>query len=179
MQSRATGEEGLAPGEQLVFREAVPADEPVAHEAFSHLSEETRHNRFLASVNEIPASILHGLRHPDPSRQLIIAVMRRDSSGREVEPVGAGRLVHDDGAGSCDFGLILTDAWQGRGVGTRLLGMLVDHARARGLRMIRGDVLAINERMLRLAKKLGFDIEDHPAEGRRVKVVAKRLRADT
>lgn len=166
-----------ASGPDLVFREAVPADEPVAHRAFERLSEETRHNRFLASVNAIPESILRGLRNPDPSRQLIIAVFRRDATGREVEPVGAARLVHDGDGASCEFGMVLTDAWQGRGVGRRLLGMLVDHARARGLKVIRGDVLATNEPMLRLAQAFGFDISDSPGEGRRVRQISKRLDA--
>jgi len=61
-------------------------------------------------------------------------------------------------------------AWQSRGIGKKLLAMLVDAARGHGMRRIIGDVLAMNTPMLRLAHSRGFRIERHPegAELRRV-----------
>jgi RimJ/RimL family protein N-acetyltransferase len=162
-------------GECLLFREAVPGDEPVAHTEFHRLSEETRHNRFMAAVNEIPEGILRELRHPEPSRVLFLACFRLDGEGREVEAVGAARLVHDaEGAGG-DFGMVLADAWQRRGIGARLLRILIDNARARGLKRLRGHVLATNEAMLGLARRLGFRVTDSDEEGRRVKIVTLEL----
>jgi acetyltransferase len=162
-------------GVRLLFREAVPGDEPVAHAAFHQLSEETRHNRFMAAVNEIPEGILHELREPDPSRVLFLACFRLDASGREVEPVGAARLVHADDGASGDFGMVLADAWQRRGIGARMLRILIDNARARGLARIRGHVLAANEGMLGLARFLGFTVTDSADEGRTVKIITLDL----
>jgi acetyltransferase len=64
----------------------------------------------------------------------------------------------------------IADAWQGYGVGKKLLALLIDSARAHGIRRIFGEVLATNTPMLRLAGSLGFRIERHPdgAELRRV-----------
>jgi acetyltransferase len=164
-------------GERLLFREATPADEPVAHAAFHTLSEETRHNRFMAAVNEIPEDILTALRHPDPARQLMVACFRVDDAGREVEPVGAARMVHSVDDRDADFGMVITDAWQRRGVGARLLGILIANARARGLRQLRGHVLATNDGMLALARYLGFDAADSLDEGSRVRVITHSLRS--
>lgn len=164
-------------GEPLLFREATPADEPTAHAAFAGLSEETRHNRFMAAVNAIPEDILVALRNPEPARQLIVACFRLDESGREVEPVGAARLVHAGDGRSADFGMVITDAWQRRGVGARLLGILIANARARGLAQLRGHVLATNDAMLGLARYLGFDVADSPEEGSRVKLIVHPLQA--
>jgi GNAT superfamily N-acetyltransferase len=162
-------------GESLLFREAVPDDEPAAHAEFHRLSEETRHNRFMAAVNEIPEGILHELRHPDPSRVLFVACFRVDDAGREVEAVGAARLVYDDRGTGGDFGMVLADAWQRRGIGARLLRILIDNARARGLRWLRGHVLATNDAMLGLARRFGFHAVDSAEEGRRVKIVTLDL----
>jgi acetyltransferase len=170
------GEQTGPAGERLLFREASPADEPVAHEAFHRLSEETRHNRFMAAVNEIPEDILVTLRCPEPDRVLFLACFRLDDAGREVEPVGAARLIHADDGASGDFGIVLTDAWQRRGVGTQLMRLLIDNARSRGLSQLRGHVLATNDGMLGLARYLGFEIADSAEEGRRLKVVTKELR---
>jgi acetyltransferase len=43
------------------------------------------------------------------------------------------------------------------GLGRMLLAALIDHARARGLREVWGEVLAENGRMLELARALGFE----------------------
>lgn len=169
------GEQTGPAGERLLFREAAPEDEPVAHRAFHRLSEETRHNRFMAAVNEIPEDILASLRRPEPDRILFLACFRLDDAGREVEPVGAARLVHADDGASGDFGIVLADAWQRRGIGARMVRLLVDNARSRGLARLRGHVLATNDGMLGLARFLGFEVADSAEEGRRVKVVTKDL----
>jgi acetyltransferase len=170
------GEQTGPSGERLLFREAVPEDEPVAHEAFHRLSEETRHNRFMASVNEIPADILVTLRKPDRARVLFLACFRLDDAGREVEPLAAARLIHANDGRRGDFGIVVTDPWQRRGIGARLVRLLIDNARARGLATLRGHVLATNEGMLGLARFLGFDIADSREDGSRVKVITLDLR---
>ncbi len=70
----------------------------------------------------------------------------------------------------CEFAITVADAWQGCGIGRKLLAMLVDSARGHGLRQIIGDVLATNTPMLHLARSQEFRIERHPegAELRRV-----------
>jgi acetyltransferase len=171
------GEQTGPGGERFLFREAVPEDEPVAHDAFHRLSEETRHNRFMAAVNEIPEDILDSLRRPEPERALFLACFRLDDAGREAEPVGAARLVHAGDGTSGDFGIVLADAWQRRGIGARMVRLLIDNARARGLAKLRGHVLATNDGMLGLARFLGFEVADSAEEGSRVKVVTKTLSA--
>jgi len=164
-------------GERLLFRQATASDEPRAHDAFRALSEETRHNRFMAAVNEIPADILASLRHPDPARELMVVCLRLDASGAEAEPVGAARLVHATGAEAGEIGIVIVDAWQRRGIGARLLRILIENARIRGLHGVRGLVLASNDGMLALARTLGFAVTDSPEEGARIKVISPDLDA--
>jgi acetyltransferase len=164
-----------ARGERLRFRLARPSDEARTREAFDTLSHETRHNRFMAAVNEIPADILASLRHPDRSRELMVVCLRIDAGGREVEAVGAARLMHGAPGSTGEIGIVIVDAWQRRGVGAKLLRTLIQNARRRGLAQVRGHVLATNEPMLSLARSLGFSIADSSDEGARVKIIALDL----
>ena len=50
----------------------------------------------------------------------------------------------------------------GRGIGRRLLERLATIARARGLRQLYGEVLAINRPMLGLVERLGFVLSRNP-----------------
>jgi acetyltransferase len=56
---------------------------------------------------------------------------------------------------------VVADAWQGRGIGSRLLGKLVEAARRHGIKRLYGDILAMNRPMLELARKLGFRLSRH------------------
>jgi acetyltransferase len=53
---------------------------------------------------------------------------------------------------------MVSDQWQGRGIGARLMRSLMKNARDRGFRTINGEVLTVNTRMLALAKSLGFRV---------------------
>jgi acetyltransferase len=57
---------------------------------------------------------------------------------------------------------VIADAWQGRGIGRRLLEKLIAVARNRGIGRIYGDVLATNAGMLALARQLGFNLSRVP-----------------
>ncbi|HEX9308041.1 MAG TPA: GNAT family N-acetyltransferase, partial [Anaeromyxobacter sp.] len=53
-------------------------------------------------------------------------------------------------------------AWQGRGIGGRLLTMLIDDARARGIVRLEGEVLAENTGIRALLARLGFTFRRDP-----------------
>ena len=84
--------------------------------------------------------------------------------------IGVARYARLAGDATCEFAITVADAWQGRGIGRKLLAMLVASARGHGVRRIIGDVLATNTPILRLARSQGFRVERHPdgAELRRV-----------
>ena len=59
---------------------------------------------------------------------------------------------------TADFAIVVADGWQGRGLGKRLLGLLMDSARARGIEALEGEMLADNEPMRQLMRSMGFTI---------------------
>jgi len=75
--------------------------------------------------------------------------------------LGVARYVLDKDNQSAEFAIVVADAWQGRGIGSRLLGKLVDVAGRHGVKRLYGDILAMNRPMLELARKLGFRLSRH------------------
>ena len=65
---------------------------------------------------------------------------------------------------SCEFALIIGEAWQGQGIGRRLLRALIEEAESRGLRRMTSHILLDNRPMLALARHQGFTIDTSPDE---------------
>ena len=58
-----------------------------------------------------------------------------------------------------EFALAISDEWQGKGIGASLLKQCLNAAWQKGNKQVIGLVLAENTQMLKLGKKLGFDIK--------------------
>jgi acetyltransferase len=93
---------------------------------------------------------------------LIAVTLVRD---RETE-LGVARYAINPDGDSCEFALVVADNFQGRGLGQKLMVMLMEAARSNGLSMIEGEVLGNNHNMLKLMMRLGFEVrssEDDPS----------------
>jgi acetyltransferase len=91
-----------------------------------------------------------------------------------LRQVGVARYVVDPGGEACEFAIVVTDEWQGRGLATALMHALMDAARARGVQRMYGDVLAANHKMLGLTEGLGFRSRPHPHDPR-MRLVERKL----
>lgn len=85
--------------------------------------------------------------------------------------VGDARFVRDSTeADSAEFGIAVADAWQGMGLGRRLLQATIAAAHANGVKQLYGGVLRDNLPMLVLVKANGFASRRHPDDPRLVRV---------
>ena len=57
---------------------------------------------------------------------------------------------------SGELALVVHDRYQHKGLGSRLVEMLIEIGREKGLEEVVGEVLTDNEKMLGLCRKLGF-----------------------
>ena len=152
-----------ANGTPLHMRHVRPDDTERLRLALGRLSPEARRQRFLAPINTISDAFVRDLTETPRERQCTLLVLRQEN-GEEI-PVAGGRFVIGDmpeTAGTCEFALTIGDAWQGQGIGRRLLQALIDEAEARGLRRMLGHVLLDNRAMLALARQQHFSIEASP-----------------
>jgi acetyltransferase len=87
-----------------------------------------------------------------------VAVERQDvaSDGAPAALRGIARYTRNPDGSSAEFGLVVEDAWQGRGLGYQLLDALEECARSRGIATLIGYVLTENLGMARLMHVRGY-----------------------
>ncbi|MGH2504655.1 MAG: GNAT family N-acetyltransferase [Ktedonobacterales bacterium] len=146
----------LADGASVTVRAVhdEPQDDDALRDLFFSFSDTTRYRYFLAGVppNEVWAERFVALSRLD-GRRSAAAVAEVD-----------GRLVgfacfrqHPQAApddGMAEVGIVLTDAWQGRGLGGHLLTQLAREALRREVSTLIAETLADNQRMLRLTRRI-------------------------
>ncbi|MCX7155217.1 MAG: GNAT family N-acetyltransferase [Rhodocyclales bacterium] len=144
----------LLDGRQVSVRPIRKEDAQLEADFVRHLSSESRYERFMVSMNELPPSKLKYLTEVDADHHVaLVAMENRD--GREVE-VGVARYVIVPGTTCCEFAIAVDDAWHGSGLAGSLMGDLIEIARERGVTEMEGFVLAVNHKMLKFARQLGF-----------------------
>lgn len=146
-------------GTAVMLRPLRPEDLDIESAFVRGLSPETRHNRLLGGAITITREYLERLTSIDYSRDMALAATLMLE--KEIL-IGVARYVLDRDDASAEFALVIDDAWQGRGIGGRLLERLAAVARGRGVRRLYGDILAINRPMLHLVRKLGFVLSRNP-----------------
>jgi acetyltransferase len=158
----------LLSGEVLRVR-PVRHDDDELEEAFVlALSLESRYQRMLSGGIKVTPEWIDAMTHIDYHRNMAfsITVVRQ---GIE-QFVGVGRYVVDSEDSTADMALVLGDAWQGQGLGRRLLATLLEHAQTAGVRVALGVVLATNRAMLRLARSTGFAVSAEPGDATVVRI---------
>jgi acetyltransferase len=110
--------------------------------------------------------------NPDP-QECVHLLALNIGKGKETV-VGSGRIVFEASGANCEVAIAVTDAWQGRGVGKRLIEALFESARRRGLKKMHARTLASNQRMIAFLRGRGFTISDS-AEGAAVKLASIAL----
>lgn len=159
----------MGDGTVIAVRPVRPEDAALEQEFVRSMSEESRRYRFMDSTHELPPNLIVRFTQVDYDREMaLLAVINED--GREKE-VGNARYAQTPDGESVEFALAVGDRWQKCGLGRRLMGALIDCARAKAYRTMVGDVLADNKKMLGLMKNLGFAILPHPEENTLKRVV--------
>jgi len=147
-------------GQPVTIRPLQPADAAIERSFVTGLSERTRYNRLLGGAMKITDEYIRRLIEVDGVREVALAAVTMLEDAELI--IGVGRYVVDAEQRGCEFALVIADAWQGRGIGRRMLEKLIAVARARGLGEMYGDVLSTNRSMLELARRLGFAGARHP-----------------
>ena len=162
----------LADGTNITIRPIRAEDAQLSQEFVRHLSQETRYFRFMNSVQELSESMLVKFTQIDYSREMALIAVTREH-GIETE-LGVARFAINPDAESCEFAIVLSDEMHGKGLGQKLMNVLFDAARSKGLRVMEGEVLKNNENMLKLMTRLEFSIETSP-DDHSIKIVRKIL----
>jgi acetyltransferase len=142
-------------GDETVLLRPIRPEDALAETRFvSRLSPETMYLRFHAPLRELTTERLVRFTQIDYDRE--IAFVAIDASGEQEEIRGVARYTRMPDGFSCEFGIVIEDSWQGRGLGHALMTALEETARSRGLTEIIGYVLRDNEGMGKLMRGRGY-----------------------
>jgi acetyltransferase len=159
----------LKDGTPVKLRPMIPEDEKLVEGLLRNCSEETLYFRYFSVLKSFPHSFLIRFTQNDYDRELGLAAIGAPP-GPEVM-MGVGRLVMTPERDTAEFAVIIADPWHGKGLGEKLIAEVIHIAKDSGVKLVWGEILASNEPMLGLVRKLGFTILE-PEEGlRRVEMV--------
>jgi acetyltransferase len=162
----------LADGRSVLIRPIRADDEPGAREFFEQLSGESRQQRFMKFVHSVSDQVVHFFTHIDYDRHMAF-VCEAEVAGKP-ELVGEARYVANPDGHSCEFAVVIADAWHKSGVAGLLMEALMRAAQEHGFASMEGMVLRENREMLRFVKALGFEATPDPLEPTMARV-EKRL----
>ncbi len=152
-----------ARGTPLTLRPVRSDDAALLGEFFEQqLSRAARYSRFHGAVGRLSAARLAWMAGADFKHHAAFIVTRWEDGLEHA--VAEGRWVRTAVNSSAEFAMSVADAWQGCGIGQRLLTALVQTGREQGLPCLMGDVLPGNQAMQSLARAQGFECGAHPHE---------------
>jgi acetyltransferase len=141
----------------LVTVRPIRREDAALEQAFvRQLSPASRHSRFMRPLRELSPAMLTRLTRINYKREM--AFVATVQEGADIRQVGAVRYSTNPDGESCEFAIVVADDWQRRGLGRRMMRLLIDVARRNGLRWMIGHVRADNAPMQALCKALGFEI---------------------
>ncbi|MEV1114571.1 GNAT family N-acetyltransferase [Actinosynnema sp. NPDC049800] len=135
-------------GMALVLRPGRAGDEEAVAELHSRCSMGTLFQRYHSGMRTVPRRWLHRLLSPPRGSTVVAQCADR--------VVAMGQLIPMPTPASAEVSLLVEDGWQGRGVGTALLGSLAGAARAAGHRELVGWCLPAETGLVRTAARAGL-----------------------
>ena len=147
----------LHDGRTVLLRPIKPEDELLWLEMFRNFSEESVHNRFFYMIKDTPHSVRVRYCDIDYNREIaIVAELKEDR--RQI--LGVVRLTIDANQKSGEVAFIVADPWQGLGLGSQMMGYMIEICKDIGLETVYALVLPNNHRAIRLLKKMEFTIRN-------------------
>lgn len=147
---------------EFTIRPIRPEDEPLVVKFHETLSERTVQLRYFTPMNlrqRIEHERLSRIVFIDYDREMALVAVRYNPKSDELEIAGIGRITKSHTASDAEFGVIVSDRYQGQGIGKELLNRLIAVGRDEGLVTLTGYILADNVGMINLSEQLGFALE--------------------
>ncbi len=157
----------LLDGTPVTLRPIRPEDEPLMvrfHETLSDRSVYFRWLHTLGLSQRIAHEQLVGMCFIDYDREMALVADFRNPQTEQDEIIGVGRLIKAHGANEAEVAILITDQFQRKGLGTELLRRLIQFGHDEKLHLITGNILAENEGIQEVCKKLGFRLQHSPEE---------------
>jgi GNAT superfamily N-acetyltransferase len=143
-------------GAEAVVRPIRPDDKPLLSAGLAALSEESAYRRFLAPKKHLTPLELEYLTEVDFRDHVAFVAVGADDPGALLGVARWVRGVEDPA--TAEFAFVVSDRFQGRGLGTVLADALAAAARVRGVERVVATTLAHNAAAHRLVERITTDM---------------------
>jgi acetyltransferase len=147
----------LKNGQEVLLRPIKPEDEPMWLEWFQSLSEESIRYRFFQMLKDTPHEVRVRYCNVDYDREVALVAEIVENGKRKI--LGVSRVSIEPDGKHGEMAFIVSDYWQGLGLGTKLVDYSLDIAKEKGIESVYAIMLQDNYRAISLTKKMGFTIE--------------------
>ena len=147
-------------GRGITIRPILPEDEPLMikfHESLSDSSVNLRYLQPLLLSQRVAHQRLARICHCDYDREITLVAEHKEKDG-ERSILGASRMSKLHGMDVARFSILVSDQFQGLGLGNELVRRIVEVAKAEGVRQLFALITPDNQRMQHISKKLGFNM---------------------
>jgi RimJ/RimL family protein N-acetyltransferase len=157
-----------ADGTAVRFRPLRPDDLDRELRFLAGLSEQTLYLRLQYTASEVSREDAARLLDLDYRDTIAFGALVDRPNDQDL--IGVSRYARIAGTDQAECAIVVTDTWQGRGVGTELMRSLGLAARRSGIRTLVGASLAENQRIHGWARRFGYDVRTEPNSGGQVQV---------
>ncbi|HVM62422.1 MAG TPA: GNAT family N-acetyltransferase, partial [Verrucomicrobiae bacterium] len=151
----------------VTIRPIRPEDEPLMVDFHHTLSEESVYMRYfhmIALNQRVEHERLTRICFNDYDRELALVAEQKQTKTTPRRILGVGRLSREPHTDTAHFAILIADKFQRRGLGTELLGRLVQIGREEKLRRITAEILPENLAMQAVSEKLHFKLKHSAGE---------------
>jgi nucleotide-binding universal stress UspA family protein/GNAT superfamily N-acetyltransferase len=140
----------LRDGSWIEIRPIEAGDRDELRRGFERLSPESRYRRFFGPMSVLSERELEYLTDVDHHDHVALVAIEAETGNG----IGVARFVRTAPT-VAEPAVVVTDDWQGRGVGSQLLRALARRAREEGVSRFEAPVLATNSQAIRVLERLG------------------------
>jgi RimJ/RimL family protein N-acetyltransferase len=142
----------LDDGTLVLIRPLQPGDRDSILEGFQRISPHSRYLRYSSARTTLTKEELDTLTCPDDGHCLALGAADLDKSSHYG--IGVARyMACKDEPHTAELAIVIVDEYQGRGLGSFMLNLLISNARQNGFHTLCGYVLPENRAMLRMLRR--------------------------
>jgi acetyltransferase len=147
----------LRDGRTVILRPIKPEDEPLWLEMFHNFSQESLHFRLFQTIVQPAHEYSVRYCNIDYDRELAIVAETEEGGKRKMLGVVRLNLAPSEKTGEISF--IVTDTWQGQGLGSKMVDYMIEISKDKKLETINAIMLPDNYKAIKLLREMGFRIE--------------------
>ncbi len=145
------------------FRAIKPSDVEDMRRLFYRFSDTAVYYRYFSPIKTMPHAKMQEYVNVDFGRCLSIVGLAKEMGEGRI--IAEGRFVRELHRPYAEVAFVVDEAYQGCGIATFMLRMLIRLAKERGLKGFTAEVLSSNKSMLKVFEKGGLPVEARVIEG--------------